>query len=85
MRSDHGFDPVPLSVLNQAARGEIGPRAPSVLADWREKFDYLYVLGTNVPNPFPAFATKAVVGDHFVLYRIQKRVARQETDRREGQ
>jgi hypothetical protein len=72
------FGPVPISVLGAAMRSGTGTQIPSVIGAWREKFDYLYVLGASRANPFPAVLTQVAAGDRFTLYCVGKSIERKE-------
>lgn len=69
------YDPVPVSILGAAARGQISDQAPRAIGRWPESFDYLYLLGSDLSNPFPAILTRITAGDRFVLYRVRKPIA----------
>lgn len=64
--------PVPISVLSAVATNQPPSGVPSFVRDWSRDFDYLYVLGPQVPNPLPDLLEELERSERFVLYKIRR-------------
>jgi hypothetical protein len=64
--------PVPVAILKSIVEDNAPANTPSFIRSWHRDYDYLYVLGTNAPNPLPSVLEKVDAAPRFVLYRIRK-------------
>jgi hypothetical protein len=64
------YSPVPLSLLARLA-GAADARAPRFVRLWTREFDYLYLVGPRIQNPFPDLLAELAGGEQFALYRIK--------------
>jgi hypothetical protein len=64
-------EPVPVGLL-RAAETRTSERVPEFIRDWPHDFDYLYIVGPAIPNPFPDRLRELARGPRFVLYEIEK-------------
>jgi hypothetical protein len=64
--------PEPVELLRAIALGTVTTPVPPYIANWREEFDYLYVLGDPHPNPLPENLEPVASGSSFTVYRIHR-------------
>jgi hypothetical protein len=64
------YTPVPLPMLAFVASGTDDTRVPRFLRHWTDEFDYLYLVGPPIANPFPGQIEELTGGDFFTMYRI---------------
>jgi hypothetical protein len=64
------LDNLPGHIADLKAALRPGAKAPPHLADWPAHYQYLYVLGTPQPNPFPDRLKELSSGRRYVLYAI---------------
>jgi hypothetical protein len=65
-------EPVPVGLLRAAAEAGTSKAVPEFIRNWPGDFDYLYVVGPSVPNPFPNLLRELAKGTRFVLYKIER-------------
>ena len=70
--SDPFYGPTPLPILKAVASGRDIPSIPQFISRWPQKYDYLYLVGPPISNPFPDFIEEVARGERFVLYRVTK-------------
>jgi hypothetical protein len=73
------YAPVPFSVLVAISSEHALPGIPSYLACWMDEFDYLYLVGSQTPNPMPGRLTAIAAGERFTLFRIKKSLGKVNT------
>jgi hypothetical protein len=64
-------EPVPVGLLRAADAGT-SMIVPAFIRNWSRDFDYLYLVGPGIPNPFPHLLREIAKGPRFVLYKIEK-------------
>jgi hypothetical protein len=62
--------PAPIRLLAAIAEQGAPAGTPPFIAEWPEDYDYLYLLGSPIPNPMPGLLEELDSGARFVLYRI---------------
>ncbi len=67
--------PVPVAILKAIIENEAPANIPSYIRSWQNDYDYLYVVGTRVPNPMPSVLEELDAASRFVLYRIRKQAS----------
>ena len=70
--------PTPLSVLRAVTENRTtGVYVPRFVENWQRDYDYLYLLGPRVANPFPDFLTELAASKRFTLYKVVHSVSRE--------
>jgi hypothetical protein len=73
--------PPPLSVLRAVIENSTtGVYVPRFVENWQRDYDYLYLLGPHVANPFPDILTELAVSKRFTLYKVVHSASREPSD-----
>lgn len=64
--------PVPSGLLVAIAKSQPPADVPPFVRTWYQDYDYLYVLGSPVPNPLPELLEVLDTSERFVLYKVRR-------------
>jgi len=66
------YQPPSLATLKTLAEGGNAPGAPRYIQNWRNDFDYLYLLGPHPTNALPGILLELTTDRRFTLYRVRR-------------
>jgi hypothetical protein len=70
VKEQHDALPPRLAILRAAMTAPVSATIPQNIVNWPRRYQYLYLVGAQTPNPLPKTLTQLFAGRRFSLYRI---------------